>query len=256
MTTHRSVILLVTIDHQFLYMLQIRTAFKQFSISRLPHYIIEGQSNNFWYIYYESVITYLVNLRPTNDVDIFDGTVAGIGGDHIDFNVITLRNGDPVVKTHKTVYTDIGGLMFSRSTPDVCNFVYKGIANFDDIRHERSGNRIGDRIADIYNTRDKNIIEHLCKVMEGIAGGKKRMHGGTFLGAHEIISNLVIKPIYEKRPDMLEVKVLHKDRAKHIVVLIDFIEDTGAIMLVKWPINNPSAIAEAIDNIMEYKKVF
>jgi hypothetical protein len=106
---------------------KIRTVFKQFTINNLTNYIVE--CNDSWNIYSESNIKYLVNLIPT-DEDVING------GDHIDFSIIKLRTGDAVVKTHKTIYTNLDNFIFDRSTPQLCNFIFKEsyLHNFNSIK--------------------------------------------------------------------------------------------------------------------------
>ena len=230
---------------------KVKTAFKQFQIESDNYYITEGITRNFWYIYYESILKYLVQLKlpiDTNcliyDVDI----IANIGnseihdvnhGDHIDFGILRLKDGSAVVKTHKTVYSDIlGDFKFDRTADRVCNFVFKKeyLSNFDNIKAEYKDGTNGSIIKNIYIEKDLNIIKHLCTIMSTKKQNTRQQSGGKFLASENIISKYIIKPLYEKRPDLLEVRIIHKDKENKIIVLIDFIEYTRSILIVRWPI--------------------
>ena len=239
---------------------KIKSTFKKFE----HYYITEGgntadtpkagMANNYWYIYNETLIKYLVKLKPTEDVNVLDGDIleSGTGdsydvnaGDHIDFAIIKLKNGDSVVKTHKTVYTDLGNFVFDRTVNDVCNFVFKEsyLEDFNNIKAEKSQGRTGMFIKDIYIPQDLYIINVFCNIMCGKKGGRKKQTGGSNA---EIISNLIIKPLYEIRKDLSEVRIIHKKNTNHMIVLIDFVEETHGVLLVNWPITNPDNIKKAL----------
>jgi len=106
---------------------KVRTAFKKFSVNNDEFYIAQGITINFFYIYSESVIKYLMNLQPTSEANIYDASFVGLGGDvnhgdHIDLSIIQMKNNDILIKTHKTMYIDLGGFVFTRTAPQ-CNFI-------------------------------------------------------------------------------------------------------------------------------------
>ena len=181
------------------------------------------------------------------------------GGDHIDFGLIGLKSGETVVKTHKTVYMNLGEFVFDRSVTDTCNFVFKEsyMDNFNKIRAELSCERTGDYIENIYIPKDLYIINIFCDVMIGKKnydknGGSKakRQTGGINSKENsKIISDVIIKPLYKIRKDLIEFRIIHKDKTEHIMVLIDFIEDIHNVLLVKWPITNPENILKTLNSL-------
>jgi hypothetical protein len=90
----------------------------------------------------------------------------------------------------------------------------------------------------IYETNDKNIIEYLCQIMCNRQQVRQLAKEDSFLNSYELISDLIIKPIFEIRPDLLDVKIFHEATKKHIIVFINFIEYTQSILLIKWPLTD------------------
>lgn len=236
---------------------RVRTAFKRFSVNGNDFYIVEGVTRNFFYVYSESVIKYLVNLVPTSDADVYDATIVSQGsgydvnhGDHIDISIIQMRNNETLVKTHKTAYIDIGSFVFVRTAPQ-CNFVSSPskLADVDNIKCELLNGRLqGNRMKDVYDAKDLDAIRFLFDIATKVTpGGARRCQfGGSFMNADEIIYKKLLKPLYEHRPDLEEVRIIHQDRKKHIVVIVDFIEDRRSLLLLKWPIENDVAVKKAI----------
>lgn len=237
---------------------KINSTFKKFE----DYYIIDGVTNNYWYIYNETLVKYLVKLNPTDDVDIMHDTRAqnadilepetGLtydlnAGDYIDFGLIVLKSGDTVVKTHKTVYIDLGNFVFDRSITDTYNFVFK--ESYMNQSHL-------DLINSIYIPKDVYIINILCDVMCGqkhydkLDGfiSKKQIYEIN----SQIISDVIIKPLYKIRKDLMDVRIIHKDKTDHIIILIDFIEDIHNVLLAKWPITNPENILKTLSTLARF----
>lgn len=235
---------------------KVRTAFKKFGMKGRTYYVTNGESNNFWYIYQETIIKYLVNLKPTSDAEVFDVDILGSGGDvnhgdHVDFSIIRLRNQDTLIKTHKTVYMDIGNCVFDRSVQE-CNFVFTDakLNNLENTFCERIGSVLNYRMSDVYEQTDIDVIKYVCNTMLLDNYKKKKHAGGSFLGSSDVIYELVVKPLMEVRSDVLSVQVLHGDRRNSITVLIDFIEYTRSILLLKWPIQNAENVVKAINTLI------
>jgi hypothetical protein len=184
---------------------KMKTVFSSWNLNGNEYYISRGVSDNNIYVYRESDIKYLVNIintKHTNSGIIHNVDILGIGednedenanhGDHIDFGIIRRKDGNLVVKTHKTVYVDIGNFVFDRNEFG-CNFVYDKIkldslTNFSmNTKCQKIDyNYTGATIDSTYQNQDPNVIYTLCKVLEGtyINGGaiidKKNymMYGG------------------------------------------------------------------------------
>ena len=80
---------------------------------------------------------------------------------------------------------------------------------------------------------------------------RKKHAGESFLGSGQEIYEHIIKPLVDIRRDVLSVQVLHGDRRSCITVLIDFVEYTRSILLVKWPITNPDNVIKAINMLVK-----
>ena len=230
---------------------KMKDTFKLFSIDNKNCYIINGEHNNYWYIYYETNIQYLVNIIGqsigNNNCIIYNIDLVEQGstvnhdvnhGNHIDFGLIKLRSGNTVVKTHKTIYTDLGNLVFDRDTP-TCNFIFKvdTLTNFENIACERLDGSICGYLSLIYNQFDKEILRHMCSMMTTTHGGRKirKKHvGGDIIFSNEVIkliSDVILKPVYELRKDLMEVRLFYEDN-KNIVIIFDFIDYTMSIMCI------------------------
>lgn len=233
---------------------KVRTAFKKFGLKGRNYYVTNGEANNYWYIYEESVVKYLANLRPTSDAEVFDADILSEGGDinhgnHIDFSITRLRDQSALIKTHKTVYTDIGNYVFDRSVQE-CNFVFTDakLRDLDNAFCERIGAVYNYKMKDVYERNDLDVIKYVCNTML-IQKYNKKKHagGGSFLDSCEEIYEHVIKPLAELRKDLLSVQVLHVDRKGSITVLVDFAEYTRSVLLLKWPIQSPDNVKKAIN---------
>jgi hypothetical protein len=189
---------------------QIKTVFNSWNLNGNQYYISRGVSDNNIYVYRESDIKYLVNIINTKETDygiIHNVEIIGIGednennedenanlGDHIDFGITRRKDGNIIVKTHKTIYVDIGNFVFERDELK-CNFVYDKMKldSFTNFSMNTKCQNIDysytrETIDSTYQNQnqDPNIIYTLCKVLEGtyINGGtsidKKNyiMYGG------------------------------------------------------------------------------
>lgn len=226
---------------------KVKDRFRVFEIDSVPCYITPGYNKNFWYVYRESVIKYLVNVKLKNGM-VYDVNIVGSGpshdvnhGDHVDIGIICTRSQDIVVKTHKTLYVDLGNYVFDRRAPE-CNFLYdpsklSDEKTFDTTRCVDVNNTYCNDITNIYkDSLDRKIILHLCKTMStSQPGGRKKHVGG---GIHdskfiEFASN-VLEHLGELRQDILDVKIIDDESVVdgNIVFLIDFVDYTRSILLV------------------------
>lgn len=143
---------------------------------RLDVFMAESHQPNTFYIYHESVIKYLVSsmtLSPSGGPSgVYDVTILGLShtsdvnhGDHITFQVGRRRDGDVIVKCHKTMYTDDGYFQFDRSTKE-CNFVFKpeNIANIEDSLCANLA-PLSVSMGELFETHEKLIIKRLCNAM-------------------------------------------------------------------------------------------
>ena len=225
---------------------KVKTAFKMFRVKNKDYYVCEGQNTNFWYVYASSYLKYLMHLTPTNQVDLYDGAFLNTGnqydvnhGDHLDFSIVHMRNGDALIKTHKTMYTDIGNYVFTRDSPE-CNYVYtpQKLKQLEQTYCEGpKGVVYNYKMKDIHSQDTIDIIRYLCEQMQIQHGGRSKQSGGAFLNAQSEIYSKIVKPITDKYKDtILSISVLHEDRKSHVIVLIDYVEYTRNILLVKWPL--------------------
>jgi len=194
------------------------------------------------------VIKYLVNLKPTKDISIYDADILNVGNplytvnhvDHIDFNIIKLRSNKVVVKTHKTIYTDLGGFKFDRTTP-MCNFIFNE-TKLDNINCEKMDGSIYYNIKAVYSPLDIHITQELCNMMINFKGGRKRrvLKGGNiFLDVFiDFIYKNIISRIQDIRSDILEIKLLYDASVNiNIIMFIDFIEYSSIILVLENPEN-------------------
>jgi hypothetical protein len=162
---------------------KIRDVFKYFDVGTTTCYIINGNTANNYYIYYESTINYIVNIISSSVTNqnavIYDVDIIG-HGDHIDFGIIRNLAGNTIVKTDKTIYTNIGNFVFDRSTQS-CNFIFNiaKLNNFNTIGCDNvDGTPCNYNISNIYNQLDKSIINHICNVMIIQHGGSRKKQRG------------------------------------------------------------------------------
>ena len=224
---------------------KIRNVFKSFDVGTTKCYIINGNTANNYYIYYESTINYIVNVISSSvnnqNAIIYDVDIIGHGGtvnhgDHIDFGIIRNRVGNIILKTHKTKYTDIGNFVFDRSI-ESCNFTFDiaKLNNFNTIGCDNvDGTPCNYNISNIYNTLDKSIINHICNVMIIQHGGsRKKQRGGNILSNDFIkfIRDIYLVPIYDALPNLESISIFYSS-SKNIVMLLDFIEFTSKIIVI------------------------
>ena len=204
-------------------------------------YIINGFHKNYWYIYKESVIKYLVNIITSGP--IYDVSILNVGnqydvnhGDHLDFGLINLRSNDIVIKTHKTIYIDLGGFTFDRNTPE-CNFLLKNIniTNFEKTECIKIDNTVCGIIKNTYDSIEIKVIYYLIEVAKGIkvftlpkGGRRKKQKGGSIFDDdfNKLLQDFIIKPISKDRDNINEIKVLDDElnQDSNIIIFIDFIE--------------------------------
>lgn len=229
---------------------KMRDTFREFAVDSTKCYIIGGKDENYFYIYNESIIKYLVNIKLKNglvyDVDILNsGTQYDVNhGDHIDFGVIKTKANDIIVKTHKTLYIDLGNFVFDRSSPE-CNFIFDPTKlinkkQFDTTKCVRVDNSICGDIINVYSALDRHIILHICQEMSAhtqIGGSKKKQYGGGSLHEKPFWDHF-INALTNLRNDVLEIRVIDdkSEKNNNIVILIDFEDYTRSIVLI--PKNN------------------
>ncbi len=164
---------------------KMRDEFSIMKLGRNKCYIINGIQSNGWHIYKESDLKYLINiLNPSQICNGFDIAILNSRtidstanhGDHLTFNIIKRKNGDIIVKTHMTFYSDLGNFIFDR-TEQSCNFTFlpNNILNLKNHYCERiDGTYLSDTIETIYTPIQQAIIDRLCKAMLGQVGGKNK----------------------------------------------------------------------------------
>jgi hypothetical protein len=226
---------------------KIRNVFKYFDVGNTTCYIINGNTANNYYIYYESTINYIVNIISSSVTNqnaiIYDVDIIGHGnntnvnhGDHIDFGIIRNRAGNTIIKTHKTIYTDIGNFVFDRSIQS-CNFIFDiaKLNNFNNIGCDNvDGTPCNYNISNIYNTVDKSIINHICNTMIIKHGGsRKKQRGGNILSDDFIkfIRDIYLAPIYAALPNLESISIFYSS-SNNIVMILDFIELTSKIIVI------------------------
>ncbi len=211
------------------------------------YYIINGFHKNYWYIYKESVIKYLVNILTSGPV--YNVNILNVGnqydvnhGNHIDFGLINLRSNEIVVKTHKTVYTDLGGFIFDRSTSE-CNFLLKNVKmnKFENTECVKIDNTICGIIKNTYDIIELQVIQYLLEVTIGKRtftkqGGRRKQKGcGIFDDDfNNLLQNFIIIPISKNRENLSEIKILDDESNKNgnIIIFIDFIEYVRVTILL------------------------
>lgn len=223
---------------------KIRDTFRKFDLNGIPHYILNGFNKNFWYVYKESTIKYLVRVISStpifSEVQIINANPSYTvnHGDHIDFGLINLKSNDIVVKTHKTIYVDIGGFTFDRSAPE-CNFVLKNantttLSNFEKTNCVKPDNTVCNVMNKLYNNDDIAIIFHLIQVMTGIitiGGRRKVLKGGSIWDDefHKYLQDNIIIPLSPYHTFIQDIKVFDDKMYDEgsICIIINFIEYTS-----------------------------
>lgn len=224
---------------------KLREIFRRFEVNNKPYYILQGFQHNYWYIYTESTIKYLVDVVSSgpvfSEVNILkSGTLYNVNhGDHIDFGIIKLKTNDVVVKTHKTIYTDIGDFTFDRSAQE-CNFLLRNtdltnVSTFVKTKCVKPDNTICGSISDTYNDDDMSVIYHLLQVMTGTKKDEsnKKQKGGN-IWQDEFLSYLqeyVINPIKDQ-VNIADIIVISNEKKKtgSIAVIINLIDYTSFII--------------------------
>lgn len=240
---------------------KVKENLKVFTVNGHKFHICPGVSNNYWYIFCESHIKYI--LTSHNPKFKLDHAGDINHGDHMDFAIYRTRTNAIIVKSHKTTYVDmIGDLSFVRNT-DECNFTLQPdiIKSFDSFIsmtkcEDMIGNFKPSTLETTYsNINDRLIVFSLCQNMIQI-GGKKRkylkkkkykriMKGGiiTFFSETfiEFLLSTLIRPLYKKRDDLRTIQILYdeesyfgsgKDTNLNIVIMYDFENFTRNIFYI------------------------
>lgn len=154
----------------------IRNVMSSYSYSGVTYYIIQGNTKQYYHIYKDSDIKYIITSyksNPARPYILYDVVIESRHskgsvnhGDHIDFGIIRRRS-PVVIKTHHTQYNvDLTKNIFSRDAPE-CNFVLRKENMIDHSMfinqkcEDKNGKPITDAltIATIYpNREDQNII--------------------------------------------------------------------------------------------------
>lgn len=243
---------------------KMRDTFRKFTVDSTNCYIINGKEKNYFYVYTESVIKYLVNIKLKSglvyDVDIVNsGSQYDVNhGDHIDFGVIKTRENLIIVKTHKTLYTDLGNFVFDRSGPE-CNFIFDQTKClnekcFDTTKCVQIDNSVCGEITNIYYAFDRHIILHLCQEMSAktaLGGSKRKQYGGGSIYKTPFWEYF-IDALTKIRNDVLEIRVIDEKSQKNnnIVILIDFEDYTRSILLIpKQSIPTQEEVTKELDKI-------
>lgn len=226
---------------------KMKDTFRKFMVDSTNCYIIGGKDKNYLYVYNESTIKYLVNVKLKTglvyDVDILNsGPQYDVNhGDHIDFGIIRLISNDIIVKTHKTVYTNLGNFVFDRSF-QVCNFKcdetkFKDESKFDSIKCVSPNNTICGDINKVYQPFDRHIIRTLCHIMSSqpaaVPGGRRKQSGGTDLH-NKPFWQYFTQQLSDIRDDILEIRVIDDKSSKsnNIVILIDFEDYKRSVLII------------------------
>lgn len=171
----------------------VRTNFAKYRQNKTDYYITQGTSRNFYYLYKESHIRYLLSsykLDPSRPMILYDVKIekrhpdGNINhGDHIDFGVIRKRPSDIVIMTHYTRYSiDVDAHTFHRYTEN-CNFTLRDskFATFQDQKCENIDGPTRQSIKDIYKEScDQHIIHKLITTMLRPPKTKTTIIGGVY----------------------------------------------------------------------------
>lgn len=243
---------------------KMRDTFRQFTVDSTNCYIINDKDKNYFYVYTESVIKYLVNIKLKTGL-VYDVHIVNSGsqydvnhGDHIDFGVIKTRENQIIVKTHKTLYTDLGNFVFDRSGPE-CNFIFDQTKcsnenTFDSTKCVRIDNSVCGEITNIYDAFDRHIILHLSQEMSAkraLGGSKRKQCGGGSIHKKPFW-DYFIDALSQIRNDVLEIRVIDDKSQKNnnVVILIDFEDYTRSILLIpKHKIPTQEEVTEELDKI-------
>jgi len=164
---------------------------RMWECNQKPLFVVPGFQDNYIYLYEESVLKYVVNVKEifrTKPVTIYNATISGDNGDtnlgnHMDFTIIRLRTGQVVAKTHYTQYRDLGGFTFDRVADDVCNFTLDpktiGTSRFVKTKCEKvDGTHNGSCLTNVYDDWRYDVVHDLCKIVVGgttLTGGRQRV---------------------------------------------------------------------------------
>jgi len=175
---------------QFLYFLasdlsqpKVRTEFRY--MPKQKCYVVDGIQKNGWHIYQESVLKYLVTVMKTikkKNVTIYnvkiqskiDGDVNH--GDHLTFALLRTKHGEPIVKTHLTVYRELADTFEFDRTEYPCNFTFQPekIMNIESTYCEkRDGTLSSETLQTTYDPSYSAIVKRFCKAMLGDTSGGK-----------------------------------------------------------------------------------
>lgn len=167
-------------------------------------FLAQGHDKSYVYVYRESDLKVLVEIihkdvpKPADtfssghtsvkhafksffDVKIIDTHKGDVNiGNHVDFGIHGLRDGQVLIKSHYTSYTNIDNSPMLR-IEDNCNFVVRD-QNFEDYNQfsriaceSREGETLG-TMSKVYTTHhDRLVMFHLC----GIVLGRKKQGGGV-----------------------------------------------------------------------------
>jgi hypothetical protein len=220
---------------------KVKDTFRTFNVNTVPCYIIPG-----FHIYKESTIKYLtktISQGPSyRNVQIVNANPVNLGN-HIDLGILNLRNqADVVVKTHKTVYRDLGGFVFDRDAY-ICNFLMSqadisNVGKFEKTNCVRSDNSVCGVLDNVYNnSEDIAIIYHLLQVMVGnirYGGRKKKLRGGSIKDDAfiEFLTSNIIRPLSHYRSNIEDIRVIDDDSrsTSSIAVVVNLIDDATIII--------------------------
>lgn len=174
---------------------KVRDDFKLMNVNGSPCYLVNGVHANFYYVFRESHIKYLVSVKSVthkNYATIYNVAIQGTHGkvnhgDHIDFGIIKPRSSpSTIVKTHRTVYRDLGNYEFDRTEDGQCNFPFDvsqlgSVQDFLGISCTKVDGSVihGCTMGSTYASKlDQMAIYRLCRAMMGytVGGGKSVRH--------------------------------------------------------------------------------
>jgi len=182
---------------------KLRTQFHRWDIDKNTFYIIHGNEDAFVYVYKESdlkVLVKTIDIQPGSfktgpaplrnafksftDVEIIDHKQGDVNiGNHIDFGIHRQRNGNVLIKSHSTSYSDIENARVTRNE-DHCNFVIRN-QNFYDANEfnriaceSKLGEPTGATVESIYTEQhEKYVLFHLCDaIIFDKSGGANLYH--------------------------------------------------------------------------------
>jgi hypothetical protein len=201
-------------------------------------FITMGETKNAWHIYQESILKYIItNMRisKTKPITIYNVDIVSTStskkepnhGDHMTFSIIRTRTNDVIVKTHMTVYKDLGGFVFDR-TEYPCNFTFvpSNIGYLEDSHCERiDGSLSSETVKSTFSIIQSKMITRMCKAMLGDikTGCRKKLirpimkqKGGssyktiTFMSNKflSFMSKTIFIPLKQIREDLLSIRII------------------------------------------------